>query len=1128
MSKITRKDWLPVALFVVLLVGVFSVAYRNLVPWQMVGNGDLVPWFPNIGAAYQSLASAWSPVFLGKSSPTSPGEFLAQASLIFLTGGNATAAQGIFFLSLLPLSAITMYILVRHITRSHLSRILVSSLYAVNGLTIPWFMGGGYLLLPFQVFFPLLMLYLIKILEAKDGRIVNMLIFALLLGFIASFQRYMYMLFFFMPFIIVFSIVEMAYRKSSRYAISTVLILIGSFAIMLPLLAPILVDVVSNTSNIVGGYTPSYLINGVVSNYSGITSIYNVQMFNLLTLTLVPFVFFSLLIHKSKNRMLYLSFLLVSALILLLVRLLITNQMIQLFYDLPIMFAIKSPERLAFIVSWAIFPMMAILVDEVQRRTHFRTNSFRVRAAISVALCGLVIAASFFGIISNLDSPYNNPSNNLSTFFSQGWVNPNSQDVGYIKPSLFEACKWIDTHRESEGFFRTLWIPSTPLAVSKFLLRYDPLILTSTAKSPTDPDPMLLALMPLIQGETKDVGKLLNPFNVKYVVVSLENYSGEYLQSWYSGSPQLLWDTTRAGWYPAGDPTEYAALLNSQNDLRLVAENPGFLIYENLDFVPSSHVSIYNKMFFVAPTGILNSTIPTVCPNLIQNPNFENGFSSWSISNNTGAAYFIDNTTSYSGQSSLRMEMYNASSDAVAYQSVDIEGDRSYYISALAKTNNTNTLEFHIYFFNSTGEVIDLNGSNYILVRSQSGEQWSEVGSLVDSPPDAVKMEIDIETGFEWSITDKAKPAIAWVDDVTLALAPAIESPVTNWGPPDIFPAENLSFTGSRGEFPYQSLHGQMLIQVPNLLSHVPYLNSDYHLLVYGDFTQSSLENQYLSLSDAVIFLGDLDSSALSENWALPRTLLFVYEAESSLFPLQGKQTLIEGSSYSYGYALKVSGGWAGVKNFFAPRNGYYNIMINVQTKGNYSLNVNGQPLTFMAENGGDNGFKWLESTHVYLEKGYSSLSIGFQGNSDVLDQIMIFSTTNEETAFKDVFSSMQPTIIETQKSPSEYNVDINSTGPSFIVLGESFNSGWTAVITTNGETLEHLPANNFGWANGFYLSQSGDNKVNIIFEAQTQRNIAMTIWGIGWVSLVVAISYFMVGKTIKSRFKCIHFKLKK
>ncbi len=991
----SEREWPYHLLFMALLVIIFSLAYRNLLPWHMLAVCDLIVWFPSIGAAYHNFVSSWSDVFLGRVMPLTPGEFLLQVSSIALAGGNAGLAQGLFYLSLLPLSAVTMYLFLRYLIGSSLACVLVSILYAVNGLTIAWFLGGGQAVLPWHVFFPLLMLYLIKILEENEGRILNMLIFALLWGLISSFHIHMNMLWLFSPFVAVFFITETGYRRSRKYGIDTALLLMGAAGIILLLSAPIvfghILDLLgyfsapkaASTSIFTGGYSVDDLVRSVTDNYSRQPVI---SMRNSFSYIIGFFAFFILLIRGNRDdRRLryYLGFLLIGALALvftgLLLRQFANESFLNLFRTIPFFLTLRSPSRLAFLLTWTIFPMMAILIAEVQDRVRLRAEPPSLRwkqTMVLILFCGAVIPLSLFGVTAEVTLKGSSGSWDNAAIFFNGYNAFSSDDVGDIPASFERAREWLEEHRAAEGFFRTAWLPSGGLVGCKVLMRYDPL----TFGIPSDEDYTTFCLMPLLQGNTVDAGRLLAPFDVKYVVVSLERWEEKYLEHWYQGTPRLAFQSP-FGWWPTGDPQRYADLLNKQRDLKLVASDPGFLIYENLDFVPRSHISVYNKLFFVAP---MSSIIEPYETNDLMR------LDSRTTTTVDGAKYATDSSVGPSNQSTAMMP---------------------------GPAQNPEFLYGH-------------NGVS--------------------------------------------------------------------------FPYDHLEgWTACEEDFPYQYLRGMMLIRVPELLSKAPYLNDSHHLLVYGDFMSSDEDkNQYLNRSDAVIFLGgSVSSERLTDK---PKALLFVHEAEASLIPSQGSQRIVQGSTLCYGHGVEVQGDWEGGMDFFAPRTSDFRVLLQADSQ-DITIDIDGLPVAIVHSYAGQHGFAMYETEAIHLKKGNHRLSLRFKGDRATLDQILLLSTKQKNATFEDIFASKQPVYNFTEINPSQYNLELRSKDPCLIILKDSFHPEWQAYDEA-GESLTHMSALSWGWANGFYLAEGNEKNVTIIFGREKPREIAITIWEITLGSLIVAI----------------------
>lgn len=375
--KILKRDWKWNVLFLVILFGLFGYVYRGLFHWEMLSIMDMVPWFHTPGEAYGEFSSAWSHLFMGRHIVLGPGDFVTMSSLITLCGGNAAMAQRIFWLSLLPLSAITMRIFLGRFTNSNLTKLIIPLAYAVNGTTIVWFQIGAYATLPAFVFFPLLMLYLIKILEEKEGRWLNMLIFTLIYGLLTNWL--LYSLLYFIPFMVIFFLVEVMSRRNREYTVKTSFLFVGSFGILFLLVTPAGMDHLLNIFNYYAKPTGTFGLYGRVPMEHLLFMLeasFNwketLNMFNSLTYLLAFFALGAVFVrHKIRLRY-YLSLLLIAALGMLFAKLVSLGWITDWFTHFPILFTFIHPGKVAMMIAWSFFLMMTILINEVEARIALR------------------------------------------------------------------------------------------------------------------------------------------------------------------------------------------------------------------------------------------------------------------------------------------------------------------------------------------------------------------------------------------------------------------------------------------------------------------------------------------------------------------------------------------------------------------------------------------------------------------------------------------------------------------------------------------------------------------------------------------------------------------------------------
>lgn len=95
----------------------------------------------------------------------------------------------------------------------------------------------------------------------------------------------------------------------------------------------------------------------------------------------------------------------------------------------------------------------------------------------------------------------------------------------------------------------------------------------------------------------------------------------------------------------------------------------------------------------------------------------------------------------------------------------------------------------------------------------------------------------------------------------------------------------------------------------------------------------------------------------------------------------------------------------------------------------------------------------------------------------------------------------------------TEYRLDINTSKPLFIFLGEMFHPSWSAFC--NGKKLKHFPA---FFGNVFYLDSIGQNTVKIIFEEQKLKNLTSIIAGFTWIFVFIGLIFTSIMKRIERR----------
>jgi hypothetical protein len=123
----------------------------------------------------------------------------------------------------------------------------------------------------------------------------------------------------------------------------------------------------------------------------------------------------------------------------------------------------------------------------------------------------------------------------------------------------------------------------------------------------------------------------------------------------------------------------------------------------------------------------------------------------------------------------------------------------------------------------------------------------------------------------------------------------------------------------------------------------------------------------------------------------------------------------------------------------------------------------------------------------TWLEGGYEVL-LNFLQNATLFDKpVIVLSEQNENLqrnldSFTRLRSSEIVSLTTLEDLPYLLKVKVHSTGPFFLVLSESFDQGWIALL--NGQIVRpHFVAN--GYANGWYVGKGGDVELLLFYVPQ-------------------------------------------
>ena len=203
-----------------------------------------------------------------------------------------------------------------------------------------------------------------------------MLIFTVIYGLMTNWL--LYSLLYFLPFLIIFFLVELAYRRNRKYSLKISFVFLISFGILFLLIAPVGLDQVLNIisyyttpTGSFGYYHPRPMEQWLNSIQRAYTWPETINMINGLTFFLASTTIGTLIIRNKTRLKYYLSLSLTATLILLFARLVNMGLILNWFVDFPILITFQHPGKIAMMVSWALFIMASILVNEVEERFVF-------------------------------------------------------------------------------------------------------------------------------------------------------------------------------------------------------------------------------------------------------------------------------------------------------------------------------------------------------------------------------------------------------------------------------------------------------------------------------------------------------------------------------------------------------------------------------------------------------------------------------------------------------------------------------------------------------------------------------------------------------------------------------------
>lgn len=142
-------------------------------------------------------------------------------------------------------------------------------------------------------------------------------------------------------------------------------------------------------------------------------------------------------------------------------------------------------------------------------------------------------------------------------------------------------------------------------------------------------------------------------------------------------------------------------------------------------------------IIFIATLFFLHFANPALAANLLSNPGFENGLSSWMLSGST-ATFSAVFDLKHEGNASVKISKENASSWAYFYQRIPVEAGKYYKLSGWLRLNDEFIASGKLRFYwlsDSTGAKVSSDPVEITLASRNSDFQFIETNSVISPDP---------------------------------------------------------------------------------------------------------------------------------------------------------------------------------------------------------------------------------------------------------------------------------------------------------------------------------------------------------------------------------------------------------
>jgi glycosyltransferase involved in cell wall biosynthesis len=175
-------------------------------------------------------------------------------------------------------------------------------------------------------------------------------------------------------------------------------------------------------------------------------------------------------------------------------------------------------------------------------------------------------------------------------------------------------------------------------------------------------------------------------------------------------------------------------------------------------------------------------------------------------------------------------------------------------------------------------------------------------------------------------------------------------------------------------------------------------------------------------------------------------------------------------------------------------RDGNYKCFIRANStaqNGTIYLKLSGKISKIQISNNSSK-YEWLDAGIFHLNAGEQELGIGTFGKVGIGQILLCPLPEDEDLSISELFDDEAEAVVVYYEiaNPCTYKVHVNASEPFLLVLSESYNPLWKAMV--ENEEITSIPA--YSIVNSFFINKTGNLTITIYFTGQTYADIGLKI----------------------------------